>query len=430
MSSDAPAPDPAPLPATSTGWPPPPDGALHDLADTLPHAIAITDATGLVTWANHGFTRLTGFGAWDAAGRSFTGLVRLGGADVRAMMAVGDALAAGRPYATTISLYRKDGALCWADLDLRPVVDAAGTVVSTVAVLTDVTTREQATSRLAQAEPLAALGTLAAGVAHEIATPVQFVGDSLQFLQQAVRDIARVVGALRAVQHAVTHGGAARRSAAAVAEAEADTDLDYLLEHAPRALDSCAEGVDRVGIIVGALKELSHPQHGTMASVDLNEVVRGTLALARNHYKYVAALETQFADLPPVSCVAGSISQVVLHLLLNAAHAITDAIKGGRAGKGTITVTTQLDGDHVVIAVRDTGAGIPDDVRPRIFEPFYSTRAAGKGTGQGLAVVHAVVTGTHGGTIAVDTSVGQGSTFQVRLPVAGRATTPRLEDAA
>lgn len=422
--------DPRPAPTeTAPVWPPPPDGALLDLAETLPHAVAITDPAGLVTWANRGFTRLTGFGAWDTAGRSFPGLVRLGGADAGPSLDVGDALAAGRAYAATVSLHRKDGALRWADLDIHPVSDPRGLVVAHVAVLTDATEREQTSTRLANAERLATIGTLASGVAHEIATPVQFVGDSVQFLRDAMTDLATVIAAHKRVRLAVADGRPGAAEAAAAAEAEETADLDYLLENTPRAIDSCIDGLDRVATIVRSLKEFVHPQQSTMARADLNHIVLGTLTLARNEYKYVADLVTRFGDLPPVVCMAGGISQVVLNLLVNAAHAVGDVVKAG-GGKGTITVTTRPDGGDAVIEVADTGTGIPEEVRAHIFEPFFTTKAVGKGTGQGLALARSVIAGTHGGAIAVESTTGRGSTFTIRVPIAGRSSARPAAEAA
>lgn len=419
MAPDPPAPrTQAPEPAPA--WPPPPPGALLGLAEAMTHAVAILDPAGLVTWANRGFTHLTGFGPWDTAGRSFTGLVRLGGADEGPTLDVGDALAAGRPFAATVSLHRKDGALRWADLDIHPVTDGAAATVAHVVVLTDATEREQTSTRLAHAERLATIGRLAAGVAHEIATPVQFVGDSVQFLRDAMTDLAAVVVALQRVRQAVTDGGPAAEAAAAAAAAEDTADLEYLLENAPRAVESCVEGLERVNAIVRSLKEFSHPQQSTMASADLNHIVRSTLTLARNEFKYVADLETDFAVLPPVTCIAGSISQVVLNLVVNAAHAIGDVVKTS-GGKGRIAVSTHLDGQHAVITVRDSGSGIADEVRSHIFEPFFTTKAIGKGTGQGLALAWAIVAGDHAGTIEVESTPGQGALFRVRLPIAGRA---------
>jgi two-component system, NtrC family, sensor kinase len=157
--------------------------------------------------------------------------------------------------------------------------------------------------------------------------------------------------------------------------------------------------------------------------------VRSTLTLARNEYKYVADLATDFGALPPVTCIAGSISQVVLNLVVNAAHAVGDVVKAS-GGKGHIAVSTHLDGDHAVITVRDNGNGIADHVRPHIFEPFYTTKAVGKGTGQGLALAWSIVAGDHAGAIEVDSASGQGATFRVRLPIAGRAAARQTAEAA
>jgi PAS domain S-box-containing protein len=243
--------------------------------------VAIVDPEGLVTWANRGFTILTGFGPWDTAGRSFTGLVRLGGADAGPTLDVGDALAAGRTFAATVSLHRRDGALRWADLDMHPVTDAAGTVTAHVVVLTDATEREQTSTRLAHAERLASIGQLAAGVAHEIATPVQFVGDSVQFLRDAITDFAAVIAALRRAtgcRRGADPGEAAR--AAVAAEDRRRPRLPDRQRAARRR--SCVEGLDRVSAIVRSLKEFAHPQQSAMASADLNHIVRSTLTLARN----------------------------------------------------------------------------------------------------------------------------------------------------
>ena len=428
MASDSPPPQQAttePAPA----WPPPPPGTLLDLAEAMTHAVAIVDPAGLVTWANHGFTGLTGFGPWDTAGRSFTGLVRLGGADAGPTLDVGDALAAGHRFAATVSLHRKDGALRWADLDMHPVVDAACTTVAHVLLLTDATEREQTSTRLAHAERLATIGRLAAGVAHEIATPVQFVGDSVQFLRDAITDLTAVIAALQRVRQAVTDGTDASAAARAAIVAEDAADLEYLVDNAPRAVESCVEGLDRVSAIVRSLKEFAHPQQSAMASADLNHIVRSTLTLARNEYKYVADLDTSFGELPPVTCIAGSISQVVLNLVVNAAHAVGDTAKAS-GGKGRITVSTHVEGEHAVITVHDNGSGIADAVRPHIFEPFYTTKAVGKGTGQGLALAWSIVSGDHAGAIDVESAPGQGATFRVRLPISGRATTRLTAEAA
>ncbi|MFN8644058.1 MAG: ATP-binding protein [Candidatus Binatia bacterium] len=418
-----------PVPPGPLGWPAPPAGVLDGLVATVPWALVVTDAAGRVTWANDAFSALTGYGAWDVAGRSLAGLLRFSTTDDVPSLEVGDALAEGRPFATTVVLHRKDGQTRWVDLRLLTAPPSAPPEAMAIGVLVDATERVQTATRLAQSERLATIGTLAAGVAHEIASPVQFVGDSVQFLRGALADMTGVIAALQRVRDAVAAGAPAGDLVAAARTAEDDADIAYVLEHAPRAVDACAEGLDRVSRIVRSLKEFSHPQQGATASVDLNHVIDGTLTLARNEFKYVADLETAFGELPPVTCVAGSISQVILNLVVNAAHAVRDAVEGsGR--KGHIVVTTAADGDHAVITVQDSGVGIPDAIRPHIFEPFFTTKSVGQGTGQGLALVWDVVTRAHGGTVDVESVPGAGATFRIRLPIAGAAVAAAAREAA
>jgi two-component system, NtrC family, sensor kinase len=169
------------------------------------------------------------------------------------------------------------------------------------------------------------------------------------------------------------------------------------------------------------MKEFAHPDRKEMAQSDLNQAIRSTLVIASNEYKYVAEVETQLDEVPMVNCYAGEINQVVLNLIVNAAHAIGDVVKGTDR-KGKIRVTTRVLDDQVEIAISDTGKGIPVDVRSRIFDPFFTTKEVGKGTGQGLAIARSVVVEKHGGTLHFETEVGQGTTFYIRLPISGPAS--------
>jgi signal transduction histidine kinase len=184
----------------------------------------------------------------------------------------------------------------------------------------------------------------------------------------------------------------------------------------PPALERMADGLARIAEIVRSMKEFSHADKREMSQVDLNRAIKSTLVIARTEYRYVADVETVFAPLPPVTCHGGQINQVVLNLVVNAAHAIGDVLKKtGQRGK--ITVTTRIDGDHVVIAIEDTGGGIPEAVRARIFDPFFTTKEVGRGTGQGLAIARSAVVKDHGGTLDFESDTGKGTTFYVRLPI-------------
>jgi signal transduction histidine kinase len=289
-------------------------------------------------------------------------------------------------------------------------------------MMLDVTDQRRLENELAQAQKLESVGRLAAGVAHEINTPVQFVSDSVSFVRDAMNDLSQIVDKYRelrtATQNESNSGPDVAAAAKAAEEAEDDADLDYILENAPVALDRARDGLGRVAAIVRSMKEFAHPDRKEMAQVDLNQAIGSTLVIATNEYKYVADLETGFGDLPLVNCYAGEINQVVLNLIVNAAHAIGDVVKG-TSKKGTITVATRVQGEFVEIAIADTGKGIPFEVRSRIFDPFFTTKEVGKGTGQGLAIARTVIVEKHGGTLTFDTELGKGTTFFIRLPVAG-----------
>jgi signal transduction histidine kinase len=287
-------------------------------------------------------------------------------------------------------------------------------------MMLDVTDQRRLENELAQAQKLESVGRLAAGVAHEINTPVQFVSDSVHFVREAMDDLSQIVDKYRELRTATENGTNVAAAAKAAEEAEDDADLDYILENAPVALDRARDGLGRVAAIVRSMKEFAHPDRKEMAQSDLNQAIQSTLVIASNEYKYVAEVETSFADIPLVNCYAGEINQVVLNLIVNAAHAIGDVVKA-TGGKGKIKVATRTLGDQVEISIGDTGKGIPVEVRSRIFDPFFTTKEVGKGTGQGLAIARTVVVDKHGGTLHFETETGQGTTFFIRLPIAGPA---------
>jgi len=288
-------------------------------------------------------------------------------------------------------------------------------------MMLDVTDQRRLENELAQAQKLESVGRLAAGVAHEINTPVQFVSDSVSFVREAMDDLSAIVDKYRELRTATESGADVAAAAKAAEEAEDDADLDYILENAPVALDRARDGLGRVAAIVRSMKEFAHPDRKEMSQADLNQAIQSTLVIASNEYKYVAEIETAFEQIPHVNCYAGEINQVVLNLIVNAAHAIGDVVRGTDK-KGKIRVGTRVLGDQVEIAITDTGKGIPVEVRSRIFDPFFTTKEVGKGTGQGLAIARSVVVDKHGGTLHFETEVGQGTTFYIRLPIAGPAS--------
>jgi signal transduction histidine kinase len=283
-------------------------------------------------------------------------------------------------------------------------------------LMIDVTESRRLEREIAQGQKLESVGRVAAGVAHEINTSVQFISDSVRFVRHALRDLPLALADYRALAAGVLSGKDVAAAAKKASETDEAADVDYFLKNAPDALDRALDGIGRVGSVVKSMTEFAHPDTDTKADLDVNRAVRTTLNMARNEYKNVAELETDFGDVPPVCCHAGDLNQVVLNLVLNASHAIVDVV-GDSGARGRITVRTRAIGDFVEISITDTGPGIPESVRGRIFEPFVTTKEVGRGTGQGLALSRGIVVEKLHGSLHFETETGRGTTFFIRLPV-------------
>ena len=276
----------------------------------------------------------------------------------------------------------------------------------------DLTEQRRMETELRHAQKLEAVGRLAAGIAHEINTPVQFVADSLYFLKEAFADLERLQAVHEEAVRALTELLGDHPVLADCRQATEEADLEYLREELPRAFERAQDGLDRVASIVKAMKEFARPDRKEMVASDLNRGILSTIGVAQNEVKYVADVETQLGDLPPVVCHIGDLNQVFLNLLVNAAHAIEDTGK-----RGTIRIATERLGDEVMLAVSDTGSGIPEAYRDKIFEPFFTSKELGRGTGQGLAIARNIVVDKHGGSLTFETEQDRGTTFFIRLPV-------------
>jgi PAS domain S-box-containing protein len=282
-----------------------------------------------------------------------------------------------------------------------PLRDAAGNLTGIVGTGYDITERKAQEARLASSDRLESIGRLAAGVAHEINTPIQYLKDTTSFIRDGVQELLEYIDTLRAQMPQPP---------------APDENVEELRKDMPPGLSRMIEGLDRIAEIVRSMKDFANADHNEMAQVDLNRKIASTLVVTRSEYKQWADVFTEFATLPPIRCNSAQINQVILNLVVNAGHAIADVV-GDSGGRGRIDVKTRVDGDDVVISVADTGGGIPEGVRARVFEPFFTTKEVGRGTGQGLSIAHSVVVKGHGGKLHFETTTGQGTTFYVRLPI-------------
>lgn len=419
---------------------------LESILRSLFSALFITDFDGVVTSVGGATTTLTGLPGDEIVGRPVWDFLLFpehpSASPAGAARAGRPSRPGGQPTPPNIeklSLAPQEAELVRQGTGTVPVLVNVSKLrnerrkqVGVVFLAMDTSERRQLELELRQAQRLEAIGQLAAGVAHEINTPIQFVGDSARFLGDVFDDLIGLLacyGDLKAQAEGADRGEASGLAeAVAAVEARIDEiDLDFLVEEAPRAVARTLEGVSRIATIVKALKQFSHPGGEHMAPTDLNELIETTLVVARNEYKYVADVRTELATLPEVTCHRGDVASVLLNLVVNAAHALTDRF-GGTDQRGEIVIRSRLDdeGTGVVIEVADTGGGIPAAVRDRVFEPFFTTKEVGKGTGQGLAIAHNVVVMKHRGriTFEVDDTLAPddpraGTTFRVWLPVDG-----------
>lgn len=289
-------------------------------------------------------------------------------------------------------------------------------------VARDVTERHKAEQekvqmegRLRQAQKLEAIGQLAAGIAHEINTPTQYIGDNTIFLRDSVNDLCQFADL---VADSLDQPPSNTTLTLFKDKLQA-IDVDYLKKEIPRAIQQTMEGVSRVSKIVSAMKDFSHPSGDVKESIDLNRAIESTITISRNEWKYVAEMELTLGEsLPLVPCFPGELNQVILNLIVNAAHAIDEARKkAGTEQLGKITISTRQVNDNIEIRIKDTGIGIPEAIRERVFDLFFTTKPVGKGTGQGLSLAHAVIVEKHGGHLSFESLVGQGTTFIIELPL-------------
>jgi PAS domain S-box-containing protein len=330
----------------------------------------------------------------------------------------------GQEYELVFRIVRPDGQVRTISSRGYPIYEN-GALARIGGIARDVTEENRMSLQLRLAQKLEAIGQLAAGVAHEINTPAQYVSDNITFLMEGFREILPLLDACSDL----VKKGTADGDLDAICELAKAADLDYLVKEVPGAIQQSGAGIAQIKKIVQAMKEFSHPSD-EMQMVNLNRSIESTVTVAKNEWKYVSDVKLELADnLPPVACHPSEINQVILNLVVNAAHAIGDVVKAEKGAKGLITIATRADGADVVVTIEDTGGGIPQGIRDKVFDPFFTTKEVGKGTGQGLAIAHRIIVEHHEGSIRFETEVGKGTRFVIRLPIQGAKKKEPDEDA-
>ncbi len=397
---------------------------LSRAVEQSPASIVITDTKGRIEYVNPEFTSVTGYEVAEVLGKN-PRVLKSGKMPTEVYEVLWGRLTSGQEWRGEMHNRRKNGELYWEAAVISPIKGENGETTHFLAVKEDITERKQAEAERVQneihsrqAQKLESIGQLAAGIAHEINTPMQYIGDNTRFLQDAFKDLCRVVAAVKELTDHPESQPGLKNKLAPVEDLLRETDVEYLLAEIPKAIGQSLEGTGHITKIVQAMKEFSHPGSRQKAAVDLNHAIECTLTVARNEYKYVAEVETDFdPGLPFVPCLPGEFNQVILNLVVNAAHAIADVVGANSGRMGRIVVSTRRDRDWVEVRITDTGTGIPEAIRTRLFDPFFTTKAPGKGTGQGLPIARSVVVDKHGGTLTFETEIGRGTTFIIRLPL-------------
>ena len=383
------------------------EGRLTTVLEKMPVGVAILDPKGRILELNEALRTMIGAASKEEviSRRCADAICNSGSSCIR-----------GYQSEREQKIVRKDGKELSVLHSAHPI--EVGGVEHSLCIFFDITRRRALESDLNRARKLEAVGQLAAGIAHEINTPAQFIGDNVQFLATAFADLLALTTTYREAIAKVAADPAYAHLVQEVEMAEEGADLEYIEQHAPAACNRAHDGIARIAAIVGAMKEFAHPDQREKTPADLNRALGNTLVIARNEYKYVADVETDLGDIPAVLCHVGEMNQVFLNLIVNAAHAISDVVKGSGT-KGKIRVRTRQDDNRVCIEISDTGCGIPEGLGERIYAPFFTTKEVGRGSGQGLAIARSIVVDKHCGSLSYDSEVGKGTTFTISLPIGG-----------
>jgi PAS domain S-box-containing protein len=387
------------------------DQLFRSIAENSADLIAVVDQSGHRIYNNPTYGRLLGYTAEELKNTvSFQQIHP----DDRPLVtrAAQKAVETGVGQIVEYRMRRKDGTYVTLESHSSFIRDSRGEIEALVISARDISDRRMAM----HTEKLSAIGQLAAGVAHELNTPAQYVSDNLTFLRDTWSELDAAMAFCLAPAHALIPSDSG--SSDGVIFAGPPRDWDWLRKEVPKAISQSLEGIRRMTKILGAMRRFSHSGGGEREEVDLNEALDATITVAQHQIKEIADVQTDYQpDLPRVECYCDELNQVFLNLIVNATHAIRDASTQGTRHRGKLTIRTRQIDQDVQIEIQDNGSGIPLDVRDRVFDPFFTTKQVGEGTGQGLAICHEIVVQKHHGTIWFDTEIDKGTTFFVRIPI-------------
>ena len=357
-------------------------------------AIVITDKNGIIEFVNPAFEKISGYRSSEVLGKN-PSILKSGRHDKKFYENLWKTILSGKPWKGRMINRNRKGDFYEEDASISPVFGSDGKIVNFVALKRDVSEMVRIENQLRHAQKMEGIGTLAAGIAHEINTPLQYLYDNTQFIQESFSKIAKAFSGLEVNEN--------------------QGDLDYLIDEIPKALQENMNGIQIVRKIVMAMKNFSHPGLKTMKRSSINEAVSSTVTITKNVWKYNAEVVTELKDtLPEVMCHIGDVNQVFLNMITNSCDAISEK---NPDSPDKIIIRTDYDEDFVYITIEDNGSGISKDAQEKIFQPFFTTKQVGKGTGQGLALSYDIIVNKHNGDIIVESEPGKGTKFTIKLPI-------------
>ena len=391
---------------------------LQTAIEASDDSIVITDTAGTIVYVNAAFERITGYTVSEALGEN-SRILKSGEQSEAFYKNLWDTITAGKVWMGQIINVRKDGTRFTERVSISPVYDEAHRLTNFVAVKHDITAELELEMQYQQAQKLEAIGQLAAGIAHEINTPMQFIDDNIGFLSESFAKLNRVWVQKHQLIEAAKTGEITETDLNALDELQQAVRVDFLRKEIPIAIEEAQDGIQRISKIVKAMRAFSHPGMGdNKVPMDVNAAIENTISIAKNEWKYVAEVEMQLdPNLPLVMGFPSEFNQAILNIVVNAAHTITDVVGDKPNKKGTITIHTYQKGGQIKISIKDTGMGISDENRSKIFDPFFTTKEVGRGTGQGLSITHHIIVEKHQGNLSFETKPGEGSIFIIALPI-------------
>jgi len=388
-----------------------------NIIQNINSALLVVDNSGEVAFANPTAEQILGAGPGALIGRSIWNWFRSASKDQAHLARTLEDGSRFRGAEAVIT--RDDGSIVPIGISCTPLTDTDGSGFGAVAIFQDLTEIKQLQRQVLQTEKMASIGQLAAGVAHEINNPMGFIHANLFQLSEYAADLHRVWAHVEELQEAVTQKGEdeIRRASKSLEVAVREADIGFVLSDFSKAVRESQEGSERIRHIVEDLRDFSHPDTAEPMLSDVKQCVDSTASIVWTMMKHSVRLEKTYGELPPVRCFPMQLKQVFMNLLVNAYQSIQERV-GSSGEMGEISIRTEAANDGVRVTIRDTGTGIAPENLPRLFDPFFTTKEVGAGTGLGLSTSYSIVQ-RHGGTIQVESQLGEGSSFEVWLPCDG-----------